>query len=478
MGSRAVLLVLVFYAQAAHAGVLPDDTEPADLIPLDLNHTLGLVVVAVVIFLTAGGGVGAGAIVVPTLIFVMRVPQRWAIPLSNVCVWGCALAQSLVQLCRRHPTVNRPLIDFDLSLAMEPMTTVGAVAGSYLHKVSPSLLSTWLFVAVISILTVNVIQRTLAAFHPPALDHAQDLHYSDEAEDADWSDDGVFHVASRRRSGHKEAAKADHRTPTSSPAFVDGYLGVGATDDVERTAAERVELAQLLAEESDVPWGKALLNVMVTAVVVAFDAIRESGSSCPELGYWGLTLTPVGLIILFSFAVRWYLVRQSYLKARLGYTYTEGDIVWASSGTVWIPVVCVFAGMFAGMFGVGGGLIKGPYMLYLAVNPQVVAGTASWMILFTTTAANVSYAYLGLIKWDYGAALASLSFVSGLAGMLAMLWLTRNRGSHGNSRIVLIVISFTLVTSVAMMAAKGVLESVHLAHHDGEFSGHSVCADH
>eukprot|EP00656_Telonema_subtile_P057867 TRINITY_DN9625_c0_g1_i2.p1 TRINITY_DN9625_c0_g1~~TRINITY_DN9625_c0_g1_i2.p1 ORF type:complete len:478 (-),score=75.12 TRINITY_DN9625_c0_g1_i2:113-1546(-) len=441
------VLVLLWSAQLVSSGVLPDDSEPADLVPLDINHTLGLVVVAVVIFVTAGGGLGAGAIVVPTLIFVMRVPQRWAIPLSNVCVWGCALAQSLVQLCRRHPTANRPLIDFDLALAMEPMTTVGAIAGSYLHKLSPSVLSTWLFVVVISLITVSVIQRTLSAFDPPALVHEQDLHYNEDDQAADWSDDGVFNVAARRSRG-EFAVKQDHHTPTQAPPFVgeNGYMGLNATDDVERTDSERVELARLLQEEKQLPWGKVLLNVAVTGVVVVCDAVRDSETECPGLGYWGLTATSVVVIILVSIGIRWYLIQSSHLKSRLGYPYVAGDVVWAQPATSWIPLVSVLAGLFAGMFGVGGGLIKGPYVLYLAVNPEVVAGTASWMILFTTTAANVSYAYLGLIQWDYGAALAAISFISGLSGVLTLMWFARNVGSHGNSRLAVSYTHLTLPT--------------------------------
>ena len=62
------------------------------------------------------------------------------------------------------------------------MTTVGAVAGSFLHKVlpagaaaaadaavlqvSPSLVSTWLFVIVISAVTFNVVRRLV---HSPIL---------------------------------------------------------------------------------------------------------------------------------------------------------------------------------------------------------------------------------------------------------------------------------------------------------------------
>jgi hypothetical protein len=39
------------------------------------------------------------------------------------CGWGS-------QVCRRHPAADRPLIDYDVILMMEPLTMLGALLGS------------------------------------------------------------------------------------------------------------------------------------------------------------------------------------------------------------------------------------------------------------------------------------------------------------------------------------------------------------
>ena len=39
---------------------------------------------------------------------------------------------------KRHPVADRPMIDFDLVLVMEPLTIAGAVIGSILNKVDGS----------------------------------------------------------------------------------------------------------------------------------------------------------------------------------------------------------------------------------------------------------------------------------------------------------------------------------------------------
>lgn len=76
---------------------------------------------------------------------------------------------------------------------------------------------------------------------------------------------------------------------------------------------------------------------------------------------------PSQTVLLFVISsnsrVRKYLVNRWRLKAELGYEYVEGDVEWTPLNTVRYPCICFFAGFFAGMFGVGGGIVKGPLML-------------------------------------------------------------------------------------------------------------------
>jgi uncharacterized membrane protein YfcA len=71
---------------------------------------------------------------------------------------------------------------------------------------------------------------------------------------------------------------------------------------------------------------------------------------------------------------------------QVGITPEVGDIVWTPETTVYYPLLCAIAGVVAGMFGVGGGIVKGPLMLHLGVLPEVAAATSATMILFTSCA--------------------------------------------------------------------------------------------
>ena len=61
-------------------------------------------------------------------------PQN-AVALSNLTIVGGALANFAFNVNRRHPSGEKPLIDWDLIMVMEPTTILGALLGSYINKV-------------------------------------------------------------------------------------------------------------------------------------------------------------------------------------------------------------------------------------------------------------------------------------------------------------------------------------------------------
>ena len=78
--------------------------------------------------------------------------------------------------------------------------------------------------------------------------------------------------------------------------------------------------------------------------------------------------------------VRGYLVRDFNAKQASGYVWTEGDVEWSPRNTILFPLLSSLAGLIAGMFGVGGGIVKGPLMLEMGVLPDVAAATSATMM--------------------------------------------------------------------------------------------------
>jgi hypothetical protein len=53
--------------------------------------------------------------------------------------------------------------------------------------------------------------------------------------------------------------------------------------------------------------------------------------------------------------------------------FLPDDVQWDESTSVLYPLACMVAGLCAGLFGIGGGIIKGPLMLEMGMLPQVAS---------------------------------------------------------------------------------------------------------
>lgn len=62
--------------------------------------------------------------------------------------------------------------------------------------------------------------------------------------------------------------------------------------------------------------------------------------------------------VAFSSRSRSYLLRKDRAQRAAGYEPLEGDVQWTPRSTLLYPALCTFAGLCAGVFGVGGGIVK------------------------------------------------------------------------------------------------------------------------
>ncbi len=78
----------------------------------------------------------------------------------------------------------------------------------------------------------------------------------------------------------------------------------------------------------------------------------------------------------------------------------------------------VFAGFFAGMVGLGGGLILVPLMIFYGVAPNVAAATANCFMVSTSSSGFYAYMGSGKVDLKIGIYLICGSFAGGVFGVL------------------------------------------------------------
>jgi uncharacterized membrane protein YfcA len=94
------------------------------------------------IALSAPTGTGGGGILVPMYMIIGDFSAHSAVPLSKATIVGGAIANNMINIQRRHPFANRPVIDFDALQLLVPNLLAGTIMGVFFNAISPDWLIT------------------------------------------------------------------------------------------------------------------------------------------------------------------------------------------------------------------------------------------------------------------------------------------------------------------------------------------------
>lgn len=435
------------------------------LFPMTASDFFGIGLAAVGIALAAGSGIGGGGILVPIYILVMGIDPAYAIPLSNATVLGGSFANTALYLFKRHPHQDKPLIDFTFAILMEPPTMAGAMVGAIVNKNTPVWIITMLLVIVLFLLTYRSFWQAFKrhdqenkaelAAEQARLGAEQSGTASEPSSDSNplsAEEQGVAQEESQEES----TINATEDSMQENKRLLAGDNNV-ASESVQ--SSHSAELALIMEKEKSIPWCYIMLLPVIFAVVLIANLVTKlSGLECGSTGYWIMEILP--LLIAFSlFAVLAYMTNEMYnRKVAIKYQFHEGDIQWTPTMTAIAATVCWMAGLFAGFFGVGGGLVKAPQMIEMGMLPEVVAATTAFMIIFTSASATVLFSVLGLLAWDYAALLFVVGVVFTIGGQLAFEYLSKKYVKRSSYTVFLIAI--VLGMSTVLLGYTGIKRTI------------------
>mmetsp|Transcript_46755 Transcript_46755/g.74810 ORF Transcript_46755/g.74810 Transcript_46755/m.74810 type:complete len:270 (-) Transcript_46755:643-1452(-) len=213
--------------------------------------------------------------------------------------------------------------------------------------------------------------------------------------------------------------------------------------------------------------GTALLDrYFISLKTFEQERLYRAGASSSPVGiapclnaYWTLIVCPPLVGVVASYAAGIHLHRQCLHRLRVGYSYTEGDLRLETAAWIWRYVAWALgAGLGSGLLGIGGGMILGPLLLELGVNPRVSAPVTHYMVLFTSSMTVIQFAILGqLLLWhtSWFAGLCLAASVTSAVGLVAVL----KKWGLGGSVIVLClgaVIGLSAVLVLVELVTSGV----------------------
>jgi len=458
------------------------------LYPLDSSDVWGFGFASFALMIAAGGGIGGGGMLVPIYILVMGFTPKYAIPLSNVTVLGGSVANTLVNWTKRHPLADRPLIDWDLILIMEPLTIAGALIGAILNKILPEQVVVFLLVLLLSFTAYTTLSKAISMYRKETKQMAKQQLSTTTTTTSQAQLSNLTKLSQMAQDQEAQEALLDHveLSQINDDQYEEELVQSMTNNEKQHNSTNNYktqrELQQIIQEERDIPLSNVTVIVALFLVILIINVLKGGGAFSSPLGivcgstsFWVANATMLLWILLLIFFGRAYLIHRYHLKKRCHYTYVEGDIQWNERATIIYPFICCFAGFFSGMFGIGGGIVKGPLMLQMGVHPAVAAASTATMILFTCFTATTSFVVFGLLQWDYAVICTIVGFFTTLVGQYGLAYLMKR---YQRNSYIAFSVGFVVLISAFLMTIQSIISRASEAgnHSSGSIHRGGICS--
>ncbi|GMF25604.1 unnamed protein product [Phytophthora fragariaefolia] len=470
-----VLIILLTAVLASTISASSGDKNSSNGIPelrslstFDTYDALALVFIGLGLAVSAAGGVGGGTILVPAMILIMSFDIKRATPVSNLAIVGGAVANAWFNIRKRHPTVDRPLIDSDLALAMIPLVMGGAVVGTILAKLLPSYLLSLCFVVVLVLGGVRAVSKGIKMYRAEMKScKVQEVAPAPPAE-ATEEQRAAAYVAVCSPSSCAEDKAIDHTCDDSArDSLLKGSGSLSNECDGSGMVNDEV-LAKITERERHFSLAKQGAIMLCYLGIVAA-SIGGAAVPCGGVAYWLLLIIEVPWICGFGICTAIYLLKQHSCKVSVNYVFAVGDVHWTKGTVVRFPLACAGAGLIAGLFGVGGGIVIGPLMIEMGIVPEVASATTALMVLYSSAAATAKFAVFNMIAWDWAVLLCVLAFVVTAVSQVVILGFVRRTGRQS---VIVLCIGATICIGAVLMTYQAIKSTIQ---HAGEPFEANVC---
>ncbi|XP_024183582.1 sulfite exporter TauE/SafE family protein 3 isoform X2 [Rosa chinensis] len=376
------------------------------------------------------GGVGGGGIFVPMLTLMIGFDQKSATAISKCMITGGAAATVLYNLRMRHPTLELPIIDYDLAVLFQPMLVLGISIGVSLNVV----LSDWMITILLIIILLGTSTRSFfkgvetwkkeTKTKKNLLDASKSLESKGEV---DSSLSGV----SIRDVEEKNTASGTTNEPT------------------ETKQAKRREVSIL----ENVGWRQLGIIATVWVIILGLQIAKNYEAKC-SVAYWSLDL----LQIPVTLAVTSYeVIKLSQGKRILASKGSETGANWRVYKLVSYCVCGIAAGLAGGLLGLGGGFIMGPMFLEMGIPPQVSSATATFIMTFSSSMSVVEYYLLNRFPIPYALYFAGVATVSAIIGQHVVGKVIK---VLGRASLIIFILSLTIFVSALTLGGVGIAHMV------------------
>jgi len=437
----------------------------------------------------------------------------------------------LILLHKRHPTADRPIIDFDVALLLEPMTLWGTTAGVILNSILPSWLVNILIIATVTYAAINIFKKGItllkkeqqslkkkapsdggdgldhhnlnlkyplnsnsinssAVLSPDSLTSSSDAINSNSINSSAAVPHVMLLTSSSRGHDHdpKNAINSNSMNSSAVPPYAKPLTSSSGGDDNPNDAINSIsqnssagpfpELTAILRKERRTPLSKiALLSAISIAYMVGLLLAGGHGSpsvvgvSTCSLLYWLIIAIPLPVLYIVSLLIGRRIQALYERKVTLGYTFQREDPKFTERQIKLYPVYSISAGLVGGLLGMGGGIIKNPLMLHLGMNALVASSTSNYMILFTSFTSCFAFAIMGALSVPYALWYALMGFCGAIIGQVVVDFIVKK---YKMQSLVVLILGTVMAVGGIMLVASSAYTMFNDVEHQREQLGFSL----
>lgn len=277
------------------------------------------------------GGVGGGGIFVPMLILIIGFDAKSATAISKCMVTGAAISTVFFNLKLRHPTLDIPMIDYDLVLLNAPVIILGISIGVVLSVV----FADWM----ITVLLIIIFIVTSGRAYLKGLDT--------------WKKETII---------KEEAIKHLESDATTSEDVEYKYLP-SCPDDGPEKETKQVTQGTIL---NTIRWKEFGLLCFVWSAVLFLQIAKNYTTRC-SITFWIYTFLQIPVTV----GVSLYQAIGLYQGKKIIVCKQDHGTHWPLHLLILSLSCALLAGILGGLLGVGSGFVMGPLFIELGIAPQV-----------------------------------------------------------------------------------------------------------
>ncbi|PON68313.1 Transmembrane protein TauE-like [Parasponia andersonii] len=364
------------------------------------------------------GGAGGGGFFLPMLNLVIGFDPKSATALSKCMIVSGAASTVFYNLRQRHPTLELPIIDYDLALLFQPMLILGISIGVTLNV----LFAEWMITLLLIIMLTGTSTKS---FHK-----------------------GI-QVWKKETTLKKETARRIQPNGESS-----------AVEEMESKRTQVSIFKNIYPKELG-------LLIVVWIVVVAIQIIKNYTKTCSVL-YWLLNFLQIPVTI----GVTLYESISLYKGRRV--IASKGEVItnYPAKRLITYSVLGIVAGTIAGLLGIGGGFILGPIFLELGIPIEVTSATATFIMLFSSSISIVEYYLLKRFPVPYALYFAIVAIVSAILGQTVLGKVIR---SSGRTSIIIFILASMMFVGAISLGGVGIAHTIEKIEHHEYMGFENIC---